>query len=237
LEIAQKVYEQGIDLVYLMEKLTEFFRELLVIKAFPKESKIGFQTPELRELILEHELEDILLIFQSLVKDLEVLRRSNYPQLQFELTMLRICEYGKLVPLREIIEKLDQITSNNFSISIPSPSSEEKIVEKEEKSWKKFVEEIKKENLPLYGLVSSLPKPEIRQNEVFLKISSSSNFTESPYYKLLKEKIETYFNKPLRVEIEEVKRTTLEDVKEREEVKKILDIFSAKIAYIQPLKE
>jgi len=145
LEIAQKVYEQGIDLVYLMEKLTEFFRELLVIKAFPKESKIGFQTPELRELILEHELEDILLIFQSLVKDLEVLRRSNYPQLQFELTMLRICEYGKLVPLREIIEKLDQITSNNFSISIPSPSSEEKIVEKEEKSWKKFVEEIKKE--------------------------------------------------------------------------------------------
>ena len=36
LSLAQKIYEQGIDLVYLMEKLTEFFRELLVMKAFPK---------------------------------------------------------------------------------------------------------------------------------------------------------------------------------------------------------
>jgi len=235
LDIAQRVYEQGIDLIYLMEKLTEFFRELLVMKAFPKESKIGFQTPELRDLVLENELEDILLIFQSLVRDLETLRRSNYPQLQFELALLRICEYGKLIPLKNIVERLEQITSNNLSFVLPSP--EEKITEVKEKSWEDFVEEIKKESLPLYGWVSSLPKPEIRPNEVFLRLSSSLNLTNSPYYKLLKEKVENYFNRPFKVEIEEVKRATLEEVKKREEVKKILDIFSAKIAYIQPLKE
>ena len=234
LEIAQRVYEQGIDLVYLMEKLTEFFRELLVIKAFPKESKIEFQTPVLRDLVFENELEDILLIFQTLVKDLEILRKSSYPQLQFETALLKICEYGKLVPLKEIIEKLNQISNANFSIPVSAISSEEGA---KEKTWESFVEEIKKESLPLYGLVSSLPKPEIRTNEIFLKVSSLTSLTDSPYYKLLKEKIENYFNKPFKVEVEEKKRTTLEDVKERKEVKKVLETFSAKIAYIQPLKE
>jgi DNA polymerase-3 subunit gamma/tau len=236
LEFAQRVYEQGIDLIYLMEKLTEFFRELLVMKAFPKESKIGFHTPGIRDLVLENELEDILLIFQSLVRDLEILRKSSYPQLQFELALLRICEYGKFVPIKDLIEKLDQVTVNHFSFSI-SASTMQEHQEIKEKSWENFVEEIKKENLPLYGLVSSLPKPEIKADEIFLKISSSLNIIDSPYYKLLKEKIESYFNKPFRVEIEEKKRLTLEEVKERPEVKAILKTLSAKIAYIQPLKE
>ncbi len=234
LEIAQKVYDQGIDLIYLMEKLTEFFRELLVIKAFPKESKMSFHTPVVRDLVLENELEDILLIFQSLVKDLEIIRKSSYPQLQFELALLKICEYGKLIPLKDLIEKLDQISINNFSFSIGSPEEHKEI---KEKSWENFVEEIKKESLPLYGLVSSLSKPEIKAEEVFLKLSSSSNIVDSPYYKILKEKIESYFNRPFRIEIEEKKRSTLEEVKERPEVKAVLKTLSAKIAYIQPLKE
>ena len=236
LEVAQRVYEQGIDLIYLMEKLTEFFRELLVMKAFPKESKIGFHTPGIRDLVLENELEDILLIFQSLVRDLEILRKSSYPQLQFELALLRICEYGKLIPLKDLIEKLDQVTVNHFSFSISASSTQEPL-EMKEKSWENFVEEIKKESLPLYGLIGNLPKPEIKTEEIFLKISSSLNIIDSPYYKLLKEKIESYFNKPLRVEIEEKKRLTLEEVKERPEVKTVLKTLSAKIAYIQPLKE
>lgn len=234
LKVIQKVYEQGIDLIYLMEKLTEFFKELLVIKAFPKESKIDFQSSGLRDLVFETELEDILLIFQSLVKDLEILRKSSYPQLQFEMALFKICEYGKLVPLKEIVEKLNQISNTGFSFSLPDTSSEKP---SKEKTWENFVEEIKKENLPLYGLVSNLPIPQIKENEIYLKISSLKNFTDSPYYQLLKEKIESYFNKPLKIEIEEEKRVTLEDVKERPEVKEILKIFSAKIAYIQPLKE
>uniref|UniRef100_A0A7V5XG08 DNA polymerase III subunit gamma/tau n=1 Tax=Thermodesulfobacterium geofontis TaxID=1295609 RepID=A0A7V5XG08_9BACT len=236
LEVAQKVYEQGIDLIYLMEKLTEFFRELLVMKAFPKESKIGFHTLGIRDLVLENELEDILLIFQSLVRDLEILRKSNYPQLQFELALLRICESEKLIPLKDLIEKIDQVTANHFSFSISALSTQGH-VEIKEKSWENFMEEIKKESLPLYGLISSLPKPEIKTDEVFFKIRSSLNIIDSPYYKLLKEKIESYFNKPLRVEIEEEKKPILEEVKERPEVKAILKTLSAKIAYIQPLKE
>ena len=236
LELIQKVYEQGIDLIYLMEKLTEFFRELLVMKAFPQESQIGFQTPLLRDLVLENELEDILLIFQSLVKDLEVLRKSNYPQLQFELALLKICEYEKLVPLKDIIERLDQITNANFSFSV-STIPTEGISEIKEKNWENFIEDIKKKSPPLYGLISNLPKPEIKSNEISLKLSSSIGLTESPYYKLLKEKIEEYFNKPLKVEIEKEKRTNLlEDIKERPEVKMLLEVFSAKITYIQPLK-
>lgn len=235
LEIAQKIYEQGIDLIYLMEKLTEFFRELIIIKAFPKEIQFDFQTPFIRELIFENEIEDIFLIFQSLVKDLEILRKSSYPQLQFELSLLKICEYGKLAPLKEIIEKLDQISNSNLSFSVPLISAE-KITEPKEKTWESFLEEIEKESPSLYGLISALPEPDIGENEIYLKLNSFS-FLESSYFQVLREKIEKYFNKPLKFDVEEKKVPKLEEVRERPEVKAILKTFSAKIAYIQPLKE
>ncbi len=235
LEIAQKIYDQGIDLIYLMEKLTEFFRELLIIKAFPKEIPFNFQTSFFRELILENEMEDIFLVFQSLVKDLEIIKKSSYPQLQFELSLLKICEYGKLAPLKEIIEKLDQISNSNFLFSTSSKLAE-KIGESKEKTWENFLEEIKKESLSLYGLISMFPEPDIKEDEICFKFISSS-FLESSYFEIFKEKIEKYFNRPLKVEIEEKRDSTLEEVKERPEVKTILKTLSAKIAYIQPLKE
>jgi DNA polymerase-3 subunit gamma/tau len=252
LSLAQKIYEQGIDLVYLMEKLTEFFRELLVMKAFPKETQYNFQNPVLRDLLLEYELEDILLIFQSLVKDLEVLRRSNYPQLQFEISLVKICEYQKLVPLKKIIEKLDQISVANFTFNQEGEktsisSNEEKVKTQEEpqvssvkpqvvskpKTWSDLVEKIQQESPALFGLISSVPEPQIASDKIILKIKAS--LKESPYFNVLKEKIESYFQKPLELQVENDKKSSLEEVKERPEVKTILKTFSAKIAYIQPL--
>ncbi|WP_051920834.1 DNA polymerase III subunit gamma/tau [Thermodesulfobacterium hydrogeniphilum] len=244
LQTAQKIYEQGIDLIYLMEKLTEFFRELLVIKAFPKESQYNFQNPVLRDLILENELEDIFLVFQSLLKDLENLRRSNYPQLQFELSLVRICEYQKLVPLRKIIEKLDQISSSNFSFTPEqffnniASSETEKITEpvtiyNKSKTWENFIKDIEKESPALYGFISNLPEPEIKSENIVLKIDEA--LTKSPYFSVSKEKIQSYFNKPLKLEVKNNRKDTIEEIKERPEVKNILKVFSAKIAYIQPI--
>ncbi len=247
LQTAQKIYEQGIDLIYLMEKLTEFFRELLVMKAFPKESQLNFQNPVLRDLVLENELEDILIIFQTLLKDLEPLRRSNYPQLQFELSLVRICEYQKLIPLRKLIEKLEQLSGSGFSLNLEQDveknraeqisgiSEEVKEVYLKEKTWEDFVKELEKESPVLHGFVKNLPEPEINSQYIFLKLKE--DMVKSPYFGIFKEKVSAYFNKPLKLEVENNKKQSIEEVKERPEVKNILKVFSAKIAYIQPISK
>jgi DNA polymerase-3 subunit gamma/tau len=235
-EILQKIYNQGIDLIYLMEKLTEFFRELLVIKAFPKESQVSFQLGILKDLLWEVELEDIFLIFQTLVKDLEVLRRSSYPQLQFELTIVKICEFRKLVPLNEILSKLGELSAGNFNFTIASQQQEEKTEKKLPENWEEFVKLVENKDKALYGFVKCLPEPEERENQLFFKLKDDG-FLQSPYFKKFKDEVKNLWNKEVRVEVEKKKKVSINDVKEREEVKNILKIFSAKIAYIQPIKE
>lgn len=246
LKLAQIVYQEGVDVVYLMEKAIEFLRELLIIKTFPQESRFDFQTPTLRKLVLESETEEILLILQILLRDLETLRKSNYPQFQFELTLGKICEFEKLVSLREIIQKLDNLFQGNYTgTSISNSIQPETLspsldgsIKKDNLTWKDFLEFLKKDHLSLYTLASTLPNPEITSEEISIKISSHHLFFDSPYLSLLKEKIEEFFEKKFKWEVfEEEKKTSIEEVKERPEVKSILKVFSAKISYLQPIKE
>ncbi len=246
LKLAQKVYQEGIDIIYLMEKLTEFFRELLIIKTFPQESRFDFQTSGLRKLVLESEVEEILIIFQILLKDLEILRKSQYPQLQFELTLAKICELEKLVSLKEIVQKLDNLIQQNHLGSFSSnlvqfeemSKSSNITSEKGSLDWEGFLEFLKKENPSIYTVASALPKPQITPEEISIKIPSNHLFLNSPYLSSVKEKIEVFFKRKCKWELlEEPKKSTVEEVKERAEVKSILKVFSAKINYLQPLKE
>lgn len=253
LELTQRIYEQGLELTYFMEKLTEFFRELFIMKTFPQDVKNHFQNSTLRELVLEYEPEEILLILQSLIRDLEILRRSSYPQLQFELALVKVCEFEKFVPLTKIVEKLEKITVFNSSFT-PSPmeqetssresteikekniiSSSEEKAEREEsvKTWNNFLENIKKERPVLYGLLTKIQPPLITEREIKLKVKSS--LENSPHFKEALTKIKDYFEKELVLEIEEEKKLKIEEIKERPEVQMILKTLSAKIAYIQPL--
>lgn len=251
LDLTQKIYDQGLDLIYFMEKLTEFFRELFIMKTFPHDMKNYFQNPTLRELVVEYEPEEIFLILQSLIKDLEILRRSNYPQLQFEIALVKICEYEKFVPLNKIVEKLEKMTLFNSSLTLTpvedtnyqqkmeqEPQNitleEEAVKEKEPpKTWDRFLEINKRERPALYGLLTKFQQPTITETQIHLKVRSS--LQDSPYFKEVLTKIKDYFGKELILEIEEEKKPKIEEIKERQEVQMILKTFSAKIAYIQPL--
>jgi len=233
LKFAASLYERGLDLVFLMEKVTEFFRNLFLAKTLPGETSLTLQNPELKDLFITTSPEDLLLILQTLLRDLEILKRTPYPQLQFELTLAKICEYGKLVPLREILKKLEDLSRNGEPLLLPS--SKERI--EEPKTWKTFLEKIKEESSTLYTLLSTLPQPKITENEILLKLKGSEEFLKSTYLPILKEKIENFFEKPLRVEVEKERRETLEEIRERPEVKLIAQTFSAKIVNIQYRKE
>ncbi|NPA40076.1 MAG: DNA polymerase III subunit gamma/tau [Thermodesulfobacteria bacterium] len=239
LTLSQEIYNQGVDLVYLMEKLVEFFRELFILKAFPKDTTHQIDSSGMRELVMEYELEEIFLILQSLLKDLEVLRRSNYPQLQFELALVRICEYKKLVPLREVIEKLSKISAEGIKLK-ESAEEKSRIEERasqgqKKKTWNDFVELLKSESPALFGVCSYVEDVKLENGKITLK--AKELLLNSPYYQVFKEKIEEFFEASVEFEIKKQKRTDLNEIKNRKEVQAIIKTFSAKIAYIQPLNK
>ncbi|BAU23855.1 DNA polymerase III subunit gamma/tau [Caldimicrobium thiodismutans] len=233
LTLSQNLFERGLDLIYLTEKLTEFFRALFLAKALPEESSLNLQNPRLRELLVITSQEDLLLILHTLLRDLEILKGTPYPQLQFELTLAKICEHGKLIPLQEILKKLEDLSKNAEGLLIPQNLSP---IESE-KSWASFLETLKIESPPPYSLLSGLPEPEIKAKEINLSLKANKDFLKSTYMPLLKEKVESYFGKKLNLIFETPKRATIEEVKDRPEVKLIAQSFSAKIINIQPLKE
>ncbi|QER42323.1 DNA polymerase III subunit gamma/tau [Thermodesulfobacterium sp. TA1] len=240
LEVVQKVYEQGTDLIYLMEKLTEFFRELFLTKALPQENTQHFQNPVLRDLVLEYELEEIFLILQSLTRDLEILRRSSYPQLQFELALVRVCEQAKLVPLNKLIEKIETLPNLSFDYKNLEPSLKETEEKKEpltfsEKTWQDFLELLAKDRPILYSLANSLPSPVFNLQRLHIKVKE--HLKNTTYFDELIEKMKEFFKKPVEVEVEVSPQPKLEEIKERPEVKEILTHLSAKISYIQILNK
>ena len=236
LALSQEIYNQGVDLVYLMEKLVEFFRELFILKAFPKDAMHQIDSSGMRELVMEYELEEIFLILQSLLRDLEVLRRSSYPQLQFEIALVRICEYKKLVPLKDIVEKLDKISTENLQLREKTEEkSAEDLSEPQKKTWKDFVEILKKESPALYGVCSCVEEVRFENGRIILHAKES--LLNSPYFQVFKGKIEEFFKTPVDFEIKKEKRTDFNEIKTRKEVQAIIKAFSAKIAYIQPINK
>ncbi len=234
LQLAKDLYERGLDLVYLSEKLTEFFRQLLFAKILPKETSLLIENPSLKELFITTTEEELLITLQILLRDLEVLRRTPYPQLQFELILAKICEYGKVVSLKEVLKKLEELSKISEGIFISQSPSFPK---EESKTWKDFLAYLQKVSPPLHSLLLGMPEPEITSQEIKLELVGNQDFLNSTYFPLLEEKVKSYFNKPLKLLVKEEKRPSLAEVRGRPEVQLIAQTFSAKIINIQPKKE
>ncbi len=111
MQIIEILYQKGVDLLAFTERLTHFFRDLFFLKTTslgPGKFDISDQVLP-KDLILLGEKEDFLLIYETLYRGLEAMRRSNYPHFQFELLMIKICELEKFVSIERVLEKLSQI--------------------------------------------------------------------------------------------------------------------------------
>jgi len=232
LKLAEEIFERGLDLIYLTEKLTEFFRNLFLAKALPGEVNINFQSLKLKESFISTTIEDLLLIFQILLRDLESLKKSSYPQLQFELTLAKICEYDKLIPIRELLKKLEEFSSQVEEIRLPQ-SHEPRY----ELTWKGYLEYLEKTSSPLYRVAKLLSPPEITPQAIKLIIKEEESILKSLYLPQIKESVEGFFGRPLEIIIEKPKTISQEEIKARPEVQAIMKTFGAKIAYIETTKE
>jgi DNA polymerase-3 subunit gamma/tau len=278
MELVQNLYEKGVDIISFTERLTHLFRELFLAKIFSQEvlADKGIDFRLLKDLLFLGNKEDFLLIYQALYKGLEAIRRSTYPQFQFELMIAKICEYEKFISIDALLEKLPTEalmaseleeerkvepklepkveTKVELKAEPKEDAKEEKSrrpladsrddnltpnkVAKEEKKgekWEEFLEVAGKEGATFRALLESVPKPEERDNKMVFLLEEDYPLLTSTYRDKLKDLVLKFFGKEVEFEVKK-KRRDPEEVKNRPEVQAIMNILSAKIAYIQPAK-
>jgi DNA polymerase-3 subunit gamma/tau len=286
MELVQNLYEKGVDIISFTERLTHLFRELFLAKIFSQEvlADKGIDFRLLKDLLFLGNKEDFLLIYQALYKGLEAIRRSTYPQFQFELMIAKICEYEKFISIDTLLEKLptealvapeleeDRKVEPKLEPKL-EPKAEPKVetkvelkaepkeevkeekrkrpladawdetvtankVAKEEKKevkWEEFLDIAVKEGATFRALLESVPKPEERDNKMVFLLEEDYPLLTSAYRDKLKDLVLKFFGKEVEFEVKK-KRRDPEEVKNRPEVQAIMNILSAKIAYIQPAK-
>jgi len=274
MELVQNLYEKGVDIISFTERLTHLFRELFLAKIFSQEvlADKGIDFRLLKDLLFLGNKEDFLLIYQTLYKGLEAIRRSTYPQFQFELMIAKICEYEKFISIDALLEKLPTealVASELEEDRKVEPKVETKVelkaepkeeakeekrkrplvdawdetvtankVAKEEKKevkWEEFLDIAGKEGATFRALLESVPKPEERDNKMVFLLEEDYPLLTSAYRDKLKDLVLKFFGKEVEFEVKK-KRRDPEEVKNRPEVQAIMNILSAKIAYIQPAK-
>ena len=274
MELVQNLYEKGVDIISFTERLTHLFRELFLAKIFSQEvlADKGIDFRLLKDLLFLGNKEDFLLIYQALYKGLEAIRRSTYPQFQFELMIAKICEYEKFISIDTLLEKLPTetlVASELEEDRKVEPKVETKVelkaepkedakeekrkrpladawdetvtankVAKEEKKevkWEEFLDILGKEGATFRALLESVPKPEERDNKMVFLLEEDYPLLTSAYRDKLKDLVLKFFGKEVEFEVKQ-KRRDPEEVKNRPEVQAIMNILSAKIAYIQPAK-
>ncbi|MFZ8830972.1 MAG: DNA polymerase III subunit gamma/tau [Thermodesulfobacteriaceae bacterium] len=286
MELVQNLYEKGVDIISFTERLTHLFRELFLAKIFSQEvladKVIDFRL--LKDLLFLGNKEDFLLIYQALYKGLEAIRRSTYPQFQFELMIAKICEYEKFISIDTLLERLPTEalvapelkqegkvepklepkaepkveTKEETEVELKAEPKEEakeekskrllgdawdetftpnKVAKEEKKGlkWEEFLDIVGKEGATLRALLESVPKPEERDNKMVFLLEEDYPLLTSAYRDKLKDLVLKFFGKEVEFEVKK-KRRDPEEVKNRPEVQTIMNIFSAKIAYIQPAK-
>ena len=278
MELVQNLYEKGVDIISFTERLTHLFRELFLAKIFSQEvlADKGIDFRLLKDLLFLGNKEDFLLIYQALYKGLEAIRRSTYPQFQFELMIAKICEYEKFISIDTLLEKLPtealvapELEDDRKVEPKPEPKIETKVelkaepkeetkeekskspladawdesftdnkVAKEEKKgveWEEFLDIVGKESATFRALLESVPKPEERDNKMVFLLEEDYPLLTSAYRDKLKDLVLKFFGKEVEFEVKKMRRDP-EEVKNRPEVQAIMNILSAKIAYIQPAK-
>ncbi len=238
--LVQKAFEQGLDLVHFAQDLTEFFRNLLVLKS--SSGKVFLDMPEselaaLRALSLEAETEELLLLFQTLLSAVENIRRSPLPRLSLELTLAKACEVGKVIPLEKLFAKLEDLKKasawqNEAAKSSEAPSKSPP----RDLSWDAFVRKVKEASPPLGALLETLASPEEKDGTLFLKIPEGSLLEDKTYRQKLAALVSEHLGKGL--EVETFSSTNPSPLRqkliEKPVVQEVLKIFGGRIAQVKP---
>ena len=116
LDIVDNIYVFGYDIRRFCRELLEHLRNLMVVKigGDPKQFT-DLQGKEIEDLVAQSEefsLEQIQRLFNILLKSEEEISRSTFPKLIMEVALFKMATLRPLVPLEEIMDKLNTLESS-----------------------------------------------------------------------------------------------------------------------------
>jgi len=121
LKILDEVTAYGTDLKRLVNDLLYYFRGLLICRISEDPEKLLDVTDqefdEMRQVAAQHTVETLQLYFNLLLKGAEEMQYSSHPRLALELTLIRASEAGNVVPVSQLLEKLENMQGQGSLIS------------------------------------------------------------------------------------------------------------------------
>ncbi len=192
--LIDQAFSQGVELSYLGQDLAEFFRHLVALKVSPSGTLEDLPESELatlRTLSLETSTESLILLFQTLLKGAEALRRTPFPKLSLELTVAQACEVGKVLGLEVLLAKVAELKENLGNLAPVEPSayqadSPSKGSTALQVSWPEFVQEVKRRKPALGAFLETLAQPVEKGKELILEVPENSLLTEKEYQEELR---------------------------------------------------
>jgi len=110
--LVEKVIEAGHDLRFFYKELVLHFRNLLVSSSVEKADDLLIVGPEELERLkgeaAKASQEELLRYLQALQNAEQGLRFASHPQIYFETTLVKLCHYKKIVPLKDVIQDLSE---------------------------------------------------------------------------------------------------------------------------------
>lgn len=181
--LVDKLIENGDDLRFFYKELIEHFRNLLLIKSVEKpQDLLNLNEEEMKALKVEAEKashEEILRYLVTLQQGEQGLRYSSHPRIFFETFLVKLCHFKKIMPLKDIIQDLEEIKKEEKSPSAPGFIKErsQKMEEETEKTAQEIPNQEIKEVIPEdIGTETGKREKEI---EAALKDPSVKSFMET----------------------------------------------------------
>jgi DNA polymerase-3 subunit gamma/tau len=156
LDIIDNIYTYGYDMGRFCRELLEHLRNLMVVKIGGDPRQLtDLQGKEVEDLVAQSEelsLEQIHRLFNVLLQSEQEMSRSAFPKVIMEVALIKMASLGPLVPLDEIMDRLNELESNlaGYPAELPmgAPGRKEDMVSQPDISAPPAMEE-KGETLPI----------------------------------------------------------------------------------------
>lgn len=119
--LVESIIASGHDLRFFFKELIQHFRQLLLVKTVENPQDI---LPLNKEDFTELELQAGQATFEELLRYLlalqdaeQGLKFSSHPRIRLETILIKLCQYKKITPLKDILERLDELKGSR-----PGPS-------------------------------------------------------------------------------------------------------------------
>jgi DNA polymerase-3 subunit gamma/tau len=130
--LVERIVDSGCDLRFFHKELIKHFRNLLLVKSVEQPQELVALTEEdlnqLKEEVKNASSEEILRYLTALQQSEQGLRFSSHPRIYLEALLVRLCQFKKIMPLKDIIQELEDIrkeakipprSKKNFEVALP----------------------------------------------------------------------------------------------------------------------